>query len=77
MSRKKIELTEKVAKLTEKYLEVNDTDFNNLINKALKTYLIDHLNSSQVKDALKKTDDFNSEYAGKWFQERIEDLNKY
>lgn len=54
MSRKKIELTEKVAKLTEKYLEVNDTDFNDLINKALKTYLIDHLNSSQVKDALKK-----------------------
>ena len=77
MSRKKIELTEKVAKLTEKYLEVNDTDFNDLINKALKTYLIDHLNSSQVRDALKKTDDFNSEYAGKWFQERIEDLNKY
>ena len=77
MSRMKIELTEKVAKLTEKYLEVNDTDFNDLINKALKTYLIDHLNSSQVKDALKKTDDFNSEYAGKWFQERIEDLNKY
>ena len=77
MSRKKIELTEKVAKLTEKYLEVNDTDFNDLINKALKTYLIDHLNSSQVKDALKKTDDLNSEYAGKWFQERIENLNKY
>lgn len=77
MSRKKIELTEKVAKLTEKYLEVNDTDFNDLINKALKLYLMDHLNSSQIKEALKKTDDFNSTYAGKWFQESIEDLNKY
>ena len=77
MSRKKIELTEKVAKLTEKYLEVNDTDFNDLINKALKLYLMDYLNSSQIKEALKKTDDFNSKYAGKWFQESIEDLNKY
>ncbi|NUE97587.1 MULTISPECIES: hypothetical protein [Lactobacillus] len=77
MSRKKIELTEKVAKLTDKYLETTDTEFNDLINKALKLYLLDHLSSSQIKDALKKTDNFNSAYAGKWFQESIEDLNKY
>ena len=43
MSRKKIELTDRVAKLTDKYLETNDTDFNALINKALKLYLLDHL----------------------------------
>ena len=77
MSRKKIELTDKVAKLTDKYLETTDTEFNDLINKALKLYLLDHLSSSQIKDALKKTEDFTSEYAGKWFQESIEDLNKY
>lgn len=77
MSRKKIELTEKVAKLTDKYLETTDTEFNDLINKALKLYLLDHLSSSQIKDALKKINDFNSAYAGKWFQESIEDLNRY
>ncbi|MEB3363112.1 hypothetical protein SDC49_03445 [Lactobacillus sp. R2/2] len=40
MSRRKIELNEKVAKLTAKYMEVTDTDFNDLINEALKMYLL-------------------------------------
>lgn len=77
MSRKKIELNEKVAKLTAKYMEVTDTDFNDLINEALKMYLFDRLNSSQIKDALKKSDDTSSEYTGRLFKERIDDLNRF
>jgi len=53
MSRKKIELNGKVEKLAEKYLQITGTDLDDLTNAALKAYLIDHLNSNQIKEALK------------------------
>lgn len=65
MSRKKIELNGKVEKLAEKYLQITGTDLDDLTNAALKAYLIDHLNSNQIKEALKDSDDISSEYAGK------------
>lgn len=75
MSRKKIELNGKVEKLAEKYLQITGTDLDDLTNAALKAYLIDHLNSNQIKEALKDSDDISSEYAGKLFN--LDDLNKF
>lgn len=75
MSRKKIELNGKVEKLAEKYLQITGTDLDDLTNAALKTYLIDHLNSNQIKEALKDSDDISSEYAGKLFN--LDDLNRF
>ncbi|AWM74395.1 hypothetical protein H3T48_02010 [Lactobacillus sp. M0403] len=75
MSRKKIELNGKVEKLAEKYLQITGTDLDDLTNAALKAYLIDHLNSNQIKEALKDSDDISSEYAGKLFN--LDDLNRF
>ena len=75
MSRKKIELNGKVEKLAEKYLQITGTDLDDLTNAALKAYLIDHLNSNQIKEALKDSDDVSSEYAGKLFN--LDDLNRF
>ena len=75
MSRKKIELNGKVEKLAEKYLQITGTDLDDLTNAALKAYLIDHLNSNQIKEALKDADDVSSEYAEKLFN--LDDLNRF
>lgn len=75
MSRKKIELNGKVEKLAEKYLQITGTDLDDLTNAALKAYLVDHLNSNQIKEALKDADDVSSEYAGKLF--KLDDLNRF
>lgn len=75
MSRKKIELNGKVEKLAEKYLQITGTDLDDLTNAALKAYLIDHLNSNQIKEALKDADDVSLEYAGKLFN--LDDLNRF
>ena len=75
MSRKKIELNGKVEKLAEKYLQITGTDLDDLTNAALKAYLIDPLNSNQIKEALKDSDDISSEYAGKLFN--LDDLNRF
>lgn len=75
MSRKRIELSEKVEKLTAKYLQVTNEDLNDLVNNALKAYLVDHLNSNQIKEALKNGDDVSSKYRGNLFN--IDDLNQF
>ncbi|MBA1392396.1 hypothetical protein EQ500_00540 [Lactobacillus sp. XV13L] len=77
MSKKKIELTAKIAKLAAKHLETTNASFDDLVNEALKCYLLDHLSSSQIKDALKEIDDASSQYTGKLFQSEIDNLNKY
>lgn len=75
MSRKRIELSEKVEKLTAKYLQVTNEDLNDLVNNALKAYLVDHLNSNQIKEALKNGDDVSYKYRGNLFN--IDDLNQF
>ncbi|WEV70831.1 hypothetical protein OZY43_07815 [Lactobacillus sp. ESL0785] len=80
MSKKKITLNEKTEKLAEKYLEVTKTDMSDLVNKALQAFLIDHLSSNQVKDALQDTDSNSSasiKYSEHLFNSNIEDLNRY
>ncbi|RMC23525.1 MULTISPECIES: hypothetical protein [unclassified Lactobacillus] len=75
MSKRKIELNEKVEKLAAKYLKTYDIDLDTLTNKALKAYLIDHLSSSQIKEALRENDNTSSNYSGRLFPNNIDDLN--
>lgn len=57
MSKKKVELSTDVQKLVNYYLEREDDDFNQLLNKALKAYIIKQLDSKQVQSVLKRKDD--------------------
>lgn len=75
MSKIKIELNERVQKLVTKYLKTYDIDLDKLANKALKAYLLEHLSSSQIKEALRENDDTSSTYSGKLFSNNIDDLN--
>ena len=52
MARKHFEMNSDVRKLIDKYSENHDVDFSDLINKALKFYLVNQLNYKEVKDAL-------------------------
>ncbi|WP_317637436.1 hypothetical protein [Lactobacillus xylocopicola] len=77
MSKKKIELSEKVTKLVQKYLEISGGNLDELTNEALLTYLTDHLKSSQIKDALKERDEADANYADKLIHNEINNLNKF
>lgn len=57
MSKKKVELSTDVQKLVNYYLEREDGDFNQLLNKALKAYIVKQLDSKQVQSVLKRKDD--------------------
>ncbi|CAM3158124.1 hypothetical protein SAMN04487792_1115 [Lactobacillus bombicola] len=76
MSKKKIELSTNVEMLIKKYLDLNDLSLDELTNRALKAYLVNHLSSTQVKEALKQADESESSYSNKLFQSNIDDLNK-
>jgi len=52
MPRKHFELNSDVNKLIEKYDEINNVDFNKLVNKALRFYLVNQMNYKDVQDAL-------------------------
>ena len=64
MARKKIELTDDVQALVDRYLDMNDDklDLNELTNKALKFYIVKHLSSQEVKQILKQKDVETSKY---------------
>lgn len=62
MPRKHFELNDDVSKLIDKYDEINDIDFNDLVNKALKFYLINQMNHKDVQAALKEADIEDSHY---------------
>lgn len=56
MPRKHFELNSDVSKLIEKYDEINDVDFNKLVNKALRFYLVNQMNYKDIQDALNEAD---------------------
>lgn len=64
MAKKKIELNDAVQALVDRYLEMNDDklDLNELTNKALKFYIVNHLSSQEVKQILKQKDVETSKY---------------
>ena len=50
MARKHFEMNSDVRKLIDKYSENHDVEFSDLINKALKFYLVNQMNHKEVKE---------------------------
>lgn len=56
MVRRRFELNDDVEKLVNKYLEMTDCNFDELTNKALRSYIAKQLGTKEVREALKKKD---------------------
>ncbi|MDF7639781.1 hypothetical protein PT285_10255 [Lactobacillus sp. ESL0791] len=79
MIRKKIEINDEIEKLAEKYADLTNKDLNEVINEALKFYLVEQLGSRQVKRALKDNDSESntSKIIDQLLNSNFNDLNKY
>lgn len=79
MARKRIELNDEVEALVEKYLNMNDDkmDLNELTNKALKFYIVNHLSSKEVKEILKQKDIDTSKYVDDMFRSSYNDFGGF
>ncbi len=49
MGRKRIELNDRIEKLSEKYMAMTGMNLDELTNKALKFYIVNQLSSHKVK----------------------------
>ena len=76
MARKHFEMNSDVRKLIDKYSEVHDVDFSELVNKALKLYLVNQMNYKDVKDALRDSDDEVSKYVDETMRSSMGDINR-
>ena len=62
MARKHFEMNSDVRKLIDKYSEIHDVDFSELVNKALKFYLVNQMSHKDVQEALREADIEASKY---------------
>lgn len=62
MARKRINLSEDVDKLVNKYLEMTNCSMDELTNKALHFYIAKQLGSKEVRRALKQRDPEDFKY---------------
>ncbi len=76
MARKHFEMNSDVRKLIDKYSEVHDVDFSELVNKALKFYLVNQMNYKEVKDALNEADIEASKYIDEAMRSSMGDINR-
>lgn len=76
MPRKHFELNSDVSKLIEKYDEINDVDFNKLVNKALRFYLVNQMNYKEIQDALNEADIETSKYVDEAMRSSMGDINR-
>ena len=76
MARKHFEMNSDVRKLIDKYSENHDVEFSDLINKALKFYLVNQMNYKDVKDALRDSDDEVSKYVDETMRPSMGDINR-
>ncbi|ALI53383.1 hypothetical protein [Lactobacillus helveticus] len=76
MPREHFELNSDIAKLIDKYNEINDTDFNELVNKALRFYLVNQMSYKDVQDALKEADVETSRYVDEAMRSSMGDINR-
>lgn len=76
MARKHFEMNSDVRKLIDKYSEVHDVDFSELVNKALKFYLVNQMNYKEVKEALWDSDDEVSKYVDETMRSSMGDINR-
>lgn len=75
MPRKHFELDSDVAKLIERYDEINNADFSDLVNKALRFYLVNQLNYKDVQEALKEADVETSRYVDEAMRSSMGNIN--
>lgn len=73
MTKKKIELEDKVEQLAEKYMDVTEDDLDELVNKALPYYIKKKLGTKEVRAILKEkgNDDESSKYLDEYIQNNI------
>ena len=76
MARKHFEMNSDVRKLIDKYSENHDVEFSDLINKALKFYLVNQMNPKEVKEALWDSDDEVSKYVDETMRSSMGDINR-
>ena len=76
MARKHFEMNSDVRKLIDKYSENHDVEFSDLINKALKFYLVNQMNYKEVKDALNEADIEASKYIDEAMCSSMGDINR-
>ena len=76
MARKHFEMNSDVRKLIDKYSENHDVEFSDLINKALKFYLVNQRNHKEVKEALRDSDDEVSKYVDETMRSSMGDINR-
>lgn len=76
MPRKYFELNSDIAKLIDKYNEINDTDFNDLVNTALRFYLVNQMSYKDVQEALKEADVETSRYVDEVMRSSMGDINR-
>ena len=76
MARKHFEMNSDVRKLIDKYSENHDVEFSDLINKALKLYLVNQMNHNEVKEALRDSDDEVSKYVDETMRSSMGDINR-
>lgn len=77
MGGKRIELNDRIEKLSEKYMAMTGMNLDELTNKALKFYIVNQLSSHKVKRVLRKDDSESTKYADQIFQNSLEDLSSY
>ncbi|MGQ5708506.1 hypothetical protein [Lactobacillus sp. PSON] len=79
MGRKRIELTDEVESLVDKYMTMNGDkmDLNELTNKALKYYVINHLSPNEIKEAIKQKDIKRSKYVDDILSSSYRDFGGY
>ena len=76
MAIKHFEMNSDVRKLIDKYSENHYVEFSDLINKALKFYLVNQMNNKEVKEALWDSDDEVSKYVDETMRSSMGDINR-
>lgn len=76
MARKHFEMNSDVRKLIDKYSEIHDVDFSELVNKALKFYLVNQLSHKDAQEALREADIEASKYVDEVMRSSMGDINR-
>lgn len=76
MVRKHFEMNSDVRKLIDKYSEIHDVDFSELVNKALKFYLVNQMSHKDVQEALREADIEASKYVDEAMRSSMGDINR-
>ena len=76
MARKHFEMNSDVRKLIDKYSEIHDVDFSELVNKALKFYLVNQMSHKDVQESLREADIEASKYVDEAMRSSMGDINR-